>query len=129
MIIVEEVLNTTNIDSNDIYIEHQKQEVAVEPDLKIRAHDLVLFIDNCIYSGIQMGTNIENFLTSMIKLPKEIIKTIHICLLCSYISTKGYENILNIFVRKNYILRQSNILIQLYINGNFYYYKEFIDLP
>ena len=129
MIIVEEILNTTNINSNNIYIEHQIQEVVVNPDLKIRAHDLVLFIDDCIYSGTQMGTNIENLLASMVKLPKEFMKTIHICLLCSYISTKGYENILNIFIRKNYILVQSNILIQLYINGNFHYYKEFIDLP
>lgn len=68
--------------------------------MKLNENDIVLFIDDCIYTSNQLGANIANF----IDLSKDIITSknkIIIFILVHYISNNGEKNIIILLLNLN----------------------------
>ena len=82
--------------------------------------DIIVFIDDCIYSGMQMAENVSN-----IKNPKKL-KNLIIFILCPYISTIGFDLIKQYFeytddLENNFLIFNKYSIdlpnIQDYLNG------------
>ena len=75
-------------------------------DEKLQENDIILFVDDCIYRGFQMTTNINRFLFKY-KYIEDIkdnkVKNIKLSLVVPYISKESLKDIKNIFEKRNNI--------------------------
>ena len=99
-------------------------------DEKLQENDIILFVDDCIYRGFQMTTNINRFLFKY-KYIEDIkdnkVKNIKLSLVVPYISKESLKDIKNIFEKRNNI--KFNVIDHIPIDrADKYLNKEYYEL-
>jgi len=75
-------------------------------DVSVYNNDLIILIDDCIYSGEQMSITVNNILI-------KTFKKLNIFLLVPFISSIGHNKILTAF-KDNFFLKKSNLIFSKY---------------